>query len=201
MNLCRRRLRVAKITPGNVFNVLKLSECMEDKILRDSCVYFLERNTRDVLDSCEKSKVTPAMVHVILVLSKLALHSEYELIKWLIDWANCKVREGDTSCENAREYLQNLLQDMNFLALTIEEFALLCKDYPAFFTSEEIARICLNIAVPGTRVMPDWYQKEMKIRKYIGQELRTVDTISWSGSYPFIFGYLFGLLSFYYFFL
>ena len=170
MNLCRTYLRDINIEPDNVFSMLDVAVYMQDRSLRDRCFKLLEEGTREVLAAYDLRDITPAMVRIIVDLPKLALYSEYELIKWLIDWANAKVREGDTICENAREYLQKMLLFIDILSLTFEEFALLCKDYPDFFCSIEIANIYLNIAYPGIREMPDWYDKEVKKRQYIGSK-------------------------------
>lgn len=139
---------------------------MEDNSLKDMCYKILQEKTREVMATYELCNVTPYMVHTILYLEKLSLNSEYELIEWLFDWA--KVKYEDSSSENPREYLQNLLQYMNFLALTLEEFATLCKDNQDFFTSDEIGNVYMNIAFPGTREMPIWYDKGLKCRVYTG---------------------------------
>lgn len=171
MNLCRTCLSDIKIVPQNVFDMLEIAKYMKDDSLKDKCNKLLEERTREVIAAYDLSDVTKVMVHTIIQLPKLSLYSEYELIKWLFEWATVMIEKGDSPhCTNAREYLEKLLLDMNFLALTFEEFATLCKDYPDFFTLEEIALVYLNIAHPGTREMPDFYDKDLKIKQYTGSK-------------------------------
>lgn len=59
----------------------------------------------------------------------------------MFEWAKVKSQEEDSGCKNIREYLETFLQDINFLALTSEEFAMLCKEYPNFFSSDEIVSV------------------------------------------------------------
>lgn len=168
--LCHTFIRNLKIEAENVFIVLEVSEKMEDKSLRDICFKILQDKTRDVMGACELRDVTPAMVQTFLNLSNLSLNSEYELIKWICEWAKLKSEDENSSARNAREYLESLMKDMNFLALTVEEFALLCKENPHFFSSDEMASIYQNIACPGTREMPAWYDSEVKFRLYTGSK-------------------------------
>lgn len=158
-NLCHTFIRDATIDSGNVFSVLKVSEKMIDKSLRDMCYKILQDNTRQVMANYDLCYVTPAMVHTLLDLPKLSLKSEYELIKWIFDWAKVK-------SENNRQYLEKLLKDMNFLSLTFEEFGILCKDNPEFFSLDEMGCIYQNVACPGTKEMPVWYDKDVKCRVY-----------------------------------
>lgn len=170
MNLCSTFFRHSKIDFGNVFSILEISVEMEDKILKNMCHKVLQENTREILSYYEMRDVTPAMVRIILDFPKLSLNSEYELIKWIFDWAKVKSEEGSSIRKSTRGYLEKLLQDMNFLSLTVEQFAMLCTDNPDFFSSDEIASISLNIGLPGTREMPDWYDKDKKFRKYTGSK-------------------------------
>lgn len=166
LNLCCTFFKHTKIGPGNVFSVLDISQEMEDKSLKDKCYKVLEEKTREVLASNDLRDVTPTMVHIILDLQKLSLNSEYELIKWIFDWAKVKFKERDSICKSIREFVENFLRDMKFLSLKAEEFAMLCKDNPDFFSLDEMASISLNIVLPGTREMPDWYDKDLKFREY-----------------------------------
>lgn len=168
--LCRKFIRDSKIEAGNVFSVLEVSEQMEDKSLGDMCNKILQDKTRDVMETYKLCDVTPVMLHTFLNLSNLSLNSEYELIKWIFDWSKVKSEDEDSSSENTREYLQRWLKHMNFLALTMEEFALLCKENPHFFSSDEMASIYQNIACPGTRGMPAWYDNAVKYRVYTGSK-------------------------------
>lgn len=116
--------------------------------------------------SNELCDVTPAMVYTILDLPKLSLSSEYELIKWIFDWAKVKSQDKNSSWRSPREYLEKLLQKMNFLALAVKQFAILSRDNPNFFNSDERTSLSLNIAFPGTWEMPIWYNKNLKCRVY-----------------------------------
>ena len=169
MSLCRTRLKDIKIDYKNVFSMLEISKYTEDNKLRDMCCKFLKDKTREVLSSYEKRLITSDMVHTVVSLPTLSLYSEYELIKWGFEWAKV-VSEESSMRKSTRECLDNILKSLNFLSLTMEQFALLCKDYPDVFTSEEIASIFLNIAFPRTRSMPEWYDKEIKIREYTGSK-------------------------------
>lgn len=166
MNLCRTFFRYAKIDPGYVFKVLEISEETEDKSLKDKCYKVLEEKTKDVLASYELRDVTPAIAHIILDLRKLSLRSEYELIKWMFDWAKVKSEEEGSVCISTRVFLEPFLKDMNLLSLTIEEFAMLCRDNPNFFSLNEIARVSLNIGLPGAMEMPEWYSRDLTFRIY-----------------------------------
>lgn len=141
---------------------------MKDKILKDRCYKVLEEKTREIFASYDLRDVSPAMVHIILDLTKLSLNSEYELIKWIFEWAKVKSEENSLHRKSTRSYLKKLLPDMNLLSLTVEEFAMLCKDNPDFFSLDEMASVSLNIAISGTREMPDWYDKDKTFRKYTG---------------------------------
>lgn len=141
---------------------------MEDESLKDKCYKILQEKTTEILATYGLCEVTPAMVRTILHLPKMSLNSEFELIKWLFDWANLKSQDEDSSSKNAREYLEKMLQDMDFLALTFEEFATFCRDNQDFFSSDEIANVSLNIAFLGAREMPEWYNKDLKSRVFTG---------------------------------
>lgn len=171
MKLCRTSLKCIKVEPRNVFDMLELAEYMKNDRLRDKCYAILEEKTREVIASYDLRDITKDMVHIIIQMPKLSLDSEYELIKWMFDWATAMVEKGDSGCTNAREFLENFLLAMNFLALNFEEFATLCKDYPDFFSLDEIALICLNIAHPGTREMPYFYVKDLlQVKSYTGSK-------------------------------
>lgn len=169
-NLCHAFFTQTKIEPENVFSILKVLEEMEDKSLKDRCYKILQDKTREIMATYDLCDLTPSMMHTILNLRKMSLNSEYELIKWLFDWANVKFGDEYSSSENAKEHLQKFLQNVNFLALTLEEFAMLCKGSQDFLNSDEIVNIFLNIAFPGAREMPDWYDKNVKVRAYTGSK-------------------------------
>lgn len=169
MQSCRTSIKNIKIEPRNVFDMLQLAEFMKDISLRDKCYKLLEEQTREVISSYDLRDVTKDMVHTIIQLPKLSLSCEYELMKWIFQWATAMVKKGDSGFTNAREFLETFLLIMNFLALTFKEFATLCKDYPDFFSLDEIALICLNIAHPGSREMPYFYVKDLlQVRIYTG---------------------------------
>ena len=162
-----------KIETENVFRILEVSEQIKDKGLREECLKILAEKTEEIIASYELCDVTSSMVHIILDLPKLSLNSEYELISWIFEWAKVKSKDEDSLCANAREYLEKLLQDLDFLSLTAEEFSMLCENNPNIFSEDEKTRISMNIAsislkilLPGMMEMPDFFDKDLKPREY-----------------------------------
>lgn len=175
INLCHDFLRDIPIEPINVFIMLGMGRKMQNKSVTDRCLMFLQERTSEVIKSYDLHDVTKSMVYEILELKELSLACEYELARWLFDWAAVKYRDDDSRCSSTREYLEKLLQEINFLALTHEEFAKLCFDHEGFFTDAEEASIFRNIGLRDSRPMPDWYDRDVAFRRYTGSRYLDAD--------------------------
>jgi len=166
MDVCSEFLSRLEVSPSNVFSLFEVSEHMKNKSLKDRCLKMIECRTREVTESYQLIELTPSMIYIFLDSRELSLKSEYELLCWVISWATEKWRKNPDDYKNPREVLEKLLPDMHFLSLTNKEFAMLYRDHQDFFTQDEVVSIFMNIAIPGSWQMPDWYDKDSPSRKY-----------------------------------
>lgn len=152
VDICYRQIHQVKISPSNVFDALQIATSLQNGSMIDKCLKLIKESTKEVINANESLEMTSTMVHTILDSNEL-MENEFELVRWVCAWA----RRWSPESSDSRQILEQFLPKMNFLSLSNIEFTKLLMEMKVMFSDEEIVSIYMNISIPGSVPVPDWY--------------------------------------------
>ncbi|UYV74842.1 hypothetical protein LAZ67_12001281 [Cordylochernes scorpioides] len=143
------------VTPGNVGSAYEFGRALEARNVLFRCLQVVDRQTSAVLTSPAFTEIAASTLEMVTRRRHLNLRTEYALYVACVAWAHetCRRRGIPAEAETLREILAHVMPFLRFLAMTAEEF---CKG-PAksgILTKDECLSIFMNLAIPGSSIMP-----------------------------------------------
>ncbi|GFU26366.1 twitchin [Trichonephila clavipes] len=158
-NMCRKIFLSCIPNTKNVLQLLHAGTLIGSKTVQNRCLEILQTQTIEVLAAQELSRVTISTVTDILNLPSVSFPSEYELIKWVLDWATQTANQSEVV-----DTMRLLRPLIDFMALSAEEFATLFERCNELVSKEDGFNILMNILIPGSCELPHWCSSSRKSR-------------------------------------
>ncbi|GFR24726.1 twitchin [Trichonephila clavata] len=158
-NTCHKIFLSCIPNAKNVFQLLDAGTLIGSETVRNRCLKILQTQTIEVLAAQGMSSVTISMVETILNIPSVSFPSEYELIKWVLDWATQTTNQREVS-----DTMRQLRPLIDFMALSAENFGELFKRCNELMSKEDGFNIFMNILIPGSCELPNWCSSSLKSR-------------------------------------